>query len=149
MRGLHLRLSPVSLYVFSLVPEVLFDCLRAPEYAKIRKSLHNNDKDLVLWARETEHPNQTVLFTKAAGRQPGWSHCYLRSSQKHGLFCSLVIHILLPLKSSAHDTCIGSSCVSGKLPTHPSPKPTSCALDFKGSKICITISVKKELNGID
>ena len=45
-----------------------------------RKSLNNNDRDQILWARETEHPTQTLVFTKTAGRQPGWGHCYLRSS---------------------------------------------------------------------
>ena len=35
----------------------------------------------VLWAHETEHPNQTLVFTKTAGRQPGAGHCYRRSSQ--------------------------------------------------------------------
>ena len=39
-----------------------------------KKSLNNHDRDQLLWARETEHPTQT------AGRQPGWGHCYLRSS---------------------------------------------------------------------
>ena len=33
------RLSPVSLSVFSLVPDLLFDCSRALEYAKIRTVL--------------------------------------------------------------------------------------------------------------
>ena len=32
------------------------------------------------WARETEHPNQTLVLTKTAGRQAGWGHCYLRPS---------------------------------------------------------------------
>ena len=34
------------------------------------KSINNNDRDQVLWARETEHPTQTLVFTKTAGRQP-------------------------------------------------------------------------------
>ena len=38
------------------------------------KSLNNSDRDQVLWARETEHPSQTFVFTKTAGRQPGWRH---------------------------------------------------------------------------
>ena len=33
-------------------------------------------RDQVLWARETEHPTQTLVFIKTAGRQPGWGHCY-------------------------------------------------------------------------
>ena len=33
-----------------------------------RKSLNKNDRDQVLWARETEHPTQTLVFTKTAGR---------------------------------------------------------------------------------
>ena len=38
----HARLqSPVSLSVFSLVPELLFDCLRVLEYAKIRTVLQS------------------------------------------------------------------------------------------------------------
>ena len=37
-------------------------------------------RDQVLRARETEHPTQALTFTKSAGRQPGWGHCYLRSS---------------------------------------------------------------------
>ena len=45
-----------------------------------RKSLNKNVWDQVLWARETEHPTQTLVFTKTAGRRPGWGHCYLRSS---------------------------------------------------------------------
>ena len=35
----------------------------------------------VLWAHETEHPNQTLVFTKTAGRQPGAGHCYRKSSR--------------------------------------------------------------------
>jgi len=45
-----------------------------------RKSFNNNDRDQVLRARETEHLTQAPTFTKTAGRQPGWGHCYLRSS---------------------------------------------------------------------
>ena len=34
-----------------------------------RKSLNKNDLDQVLWARETaEHPTQTLVLTKTAGR---------------------------------------------------------------------------------
>ena len=29
---------------------------------------------------EIEHPTQTLVFTKTAENQPGWGHCYLRSS---------------------------------------------------------------------
>ena len=32
------------------------------------KSFNRNDRDQVLWARETEHASQTVVFTKTAGR---------------------------------------------------------------------------------
>ena len=35
------RLSPVSLTVFSLVPDLLFDCSRVLEYAKIRTVLQS------------------------------------------------------------------------------------------------------------
>ena len=84
LRGHHLSLFPVSLSVFSLVPDVLFAWSRVLEYAKIRISLNNNDREQVLWAHETKHPTQTLVFT---GRQPGWGHCYLTSSQN---FCSLV-----------------------------------------------------------
>ena len=35
------RLSPVSLSVFSLVPDILFDCSRELEYAKIRTVLQS------------------------------------------------------------------------------------------------------------
>ena len=45
-----------------------------------QKSFNNKDRDQVLWAHETEHPTQALTFTKTAGRQPGWGHCYLRSS---------------------------------------------------------------------
>ena len=34
----------------------------------MRKSLNKNDPDQVLWARETEHPTQILVFTKTAGR---------------------------------------------------------------------------------
>ena len=36
------RLSPVSLSVFSLVPDLLFDCSRVLECAKIRTVLRSN-----------------------------------------------------------------------------------------------------------
>ena len=39
--GIFQRLSPVSLSVFSLVPDLLFDCSRVLEYAKIRTVLHS------------------------------------------------------------------------------------------------------------
>ena len=32
-----------------------------------RKSLINNDRDQVLWERESEHPTQNLVFTKTAG----------------------------------------------------------------------------------
>ena len=32
------------------------------------KSFNNNDRDQVLWARETVHPTQTLVFTKTAGQ---------------------------------------------------------------------------------
>ena len=32
-----------------------------------RKSFNKNHRDQVLWARETEHPTQTLVFTKTAG----------------------------------------------------------------------------------
>ena len=47
LRGHHLILFPLSLSVFSLVQDVLFDRSRVLEYAKIRKSLNNNDRDQV------------------------------------------------------------------------------------------------------
>ena len=37
-------LSPVSLSVSSLVPDLLFDCSRVLEYAKIRTVLQSNNK---------------------------------------------------------------------------------------------------------
>ena len=40
------------------------------------------------WAVITETMFQTLVFTKTTGRQPGWGHCYLRSSQLH-LACEL------------------------------------------------------------
>ena len=36
------RLSPVSLSLFSLVPDLLFDCSRLLEYAEIRTVLQSN-----------------------------------------------------------------------------------------------------------
>ena len=36
------RLSPVSLSVFSLVPDLLFDCSRVLEYGKMRTVLQSN-----------------------------------------------------------------------------------------------------------
>ena len=44
------------------------------------KTLNNNDHNQVFWARETEHPQQTIVLTKTAGQQPGSGHCSLRSS---------------------------------------------------------------------
>ena len=32
------------------------------------KSLNMNHRDQVWWARENEHPTQTLVFTKTAGR---------------------------------------------------------------------------------
>ena len=49
-----------------------------------RKSLNKNDLDQVFWARETEPPTKTLVFTKTGGRQPGWGYCYLRSSREKG-----------------------------------------------------------------
>ena len=34
-----------------------------------------NDRDQVLWARETGHPDRILVFNKTAGHQPGWGHC--------------------------------------------------------------------------
>ena len=41
------RLSPVSLSVFSVVPDLLFDCSRLLEYAKIRTVLQSNTWQLL------------------------------------------------------------------------------------------------------
>ena len=42
---------------------------------------------------ETEHPlTQTLVVAKTAGRQPGWGHCYLRSSK----VCGCSYYNLLP-----------------------------------------------------
>ena len=38
------------------------------KYHTVGKSLNKNDRDQVLWARETEHPSQTLVFTTTAGR---------------------------------------------------------------------------------
>ena len=43
-RASHPRLSPVSLSVFALVPDLLFDCSRVLEYAKIRTVLQSRHK---------------------------------------------------------------------------------------------------------
>ena len=36
----------------------------------LRKTLNNNDHNQVFWARETEHPQQTIVLMKTAGQQP-------------------------------------------------------------------------------
>ena len=43
------RLSPVSLSVFSLVPDLLFDCSRLLEYAKIRTVLQSKLISNLYW----------------------------------------------------------------------------------------------------
>ena len=53
------RLSPVSLSVFSLVPDLLFDCSRVLEYAKIRAVLQSNSPYLT---RMLSH-SVTLFFT--------------------------------------------------------------------------------------
>ena len=40
-----------------------------------RKTLNNNDHNQVFWARETKHPQQTIVLMKTAGQQPGSGHC--------------------------------------------------------------------------
>ena len=67
-----------------------------------RKSLNNNDRDQVLWGRDTERPTQTLVFTKSAGRQPGWGHCYLRSSQSPALGFSMRPRSFPPAVPRAH-----------------------------------------------
>ena len=42
------RLSPVSLSVFSLIPDLLFDCSRVLEYAKIRPVLQSSQNYFLL-----------------------------------------------------------------------------------------------------
>ena len=44
------------------------------------KTFNSNDHNQVFWARETEHPQQTIVLTKTAGQQPGPAHCCLSSS---------------------------------------------------------------------
>ena len=70
---------------------------------KIR-TLNNNDHNLVFWARETEHPQQTIVWTKTDGHQPGSGLCCLRSSVKFifnrghkGLVCILTVGFRLSL----------------------------------------------------
>ena len=49
--------------------------------AGTERTLNNTDRDQVLWARETDHRTQTLVFTETAGHQPGHGgHSYLRSS---------------------------------------------------------------------
>ena len=38
------------------------------KYQTVGKSWNKNDRHQVLWARETDHPTQTFVFTKTAGR---------------------------------------------------------------------------------
>ena len=46
-------------------------CTRSsPVLTTNRKTLNNNDHNQVFWARETEHPQQTIVLTKTAGQQP-------------------------------------------------------------------------------
>ena len=52
------RLSPVSLSVFSIIPDLLFDCSRVLEYAKIRTVLQSNiERDE---SRHLLFPSETV-----------------------------------------------------------------------------------------
>ena len=65
-----------------------------------RKPFYNNDRNQVLWASETEHPTQALTFTKTAGRQPGWGHCYVRSSALSSTMV-LVKGVIVMLNSSS------------------------------------------------
>ena len=49
------RLSPVSLFVFTLVPDLLFDCSRVLEYAKIRTVLQSS-----VYITLDNWPSQTI-----------------------------------------------------------------------------------------
>ena len=67
-----------------------------------KKTLNNNDHNLVFLARETEHPQQTIVLTKTAGHQPGSGHCCQRSWYKIGLDpgLSLSLHFRPSLQSA-------------------------------------------------
>ena len=69
------------------------------------KSLNNNVQDQFFCACKNEHPQQTIVLTKAAGQQPGSGHCYLRSSIPEALRRSYVRFqpgTLLSFKSFLH-----------------------------------------------
>ena len=58
------------------------------------KSLNKNDRDQVLWARETEYPTQTLVFTDTAGRPTLLRSLLLRSSVREtgSSQCCLELH---------------------------------------------------------
>ena len=56
------RLSPVSLSVFSLIPDLLFDCSRVLEYAKIQTVLQSMLVD-VLGGKESFLDYKSKFFT--------------------------------------------------------------------------------------
>ena len=66
------RLSPVSLSVFSLVPDLLFDCSRILEYAKIRTALQSTP---------LQKPQRNTVLVCDQKPYPVWLLCWRKRVQ--------------------------------------------------------------------
>ena len=72
------------------------------------------------WAPLTK----TLVFTKTAGRQPGWGHCYLRSSDDGRRKTETEKERLPPFPASSHRPSripSGNLAIQGREPRHRNP----------------------------
>ena len=107
----------------------LWGCVR-------RKSLDRNDRDQVLWASETEHPTQTLVFTNTAGR-PTWltnAHKRLLNGKQHSFF--IVLFAWWPTNQQWHP--VGREEIRAPLKT-PSGEAKCETFVVKMNVICIRI----------
>ena len=78
-------------------------------------TLNDNDHNQVFWARETEHPQQTIVLTKTAGQQPWfWSFC-LTSSCK-------MVHLWNPPQDPFSDFVFDWKSQISRFPNRTHPK---------------------------
>ena len=66
LRTLNLFQQPIGLWLVCYT--AVFSVVTQHSSPLSKKSFNKNDRDQVLWARETEHPTKTLVFTNTAGR---------------------------------------------------------------------------------
>ena len=84
------RLSPVSLSVFSLAQDLLFDCSHALEYAKVRTVVQLKETAMIL-----DHHHAINTRVNMSHVKPSYSHPYNLPASLLEMLCLLKVLCLL------------------------------------------------------